>query len=102
MNTPQPSRAWTERKEDRANSLQSQSSALFGQETWGADQLELKQQTKSLASFRAASLTVPGQGMYITASLTAKYSPQPVQPANLTQAQKKLHTPRNSPTYSST
>lgn len=33
---------------------------LFGQGTWGAEWLELRQQTKSFTSFRAAAPAAPG------------------------------------------
>lgn len=36
--------------------------ALFSQGTWGASQLELRQQIKSFISCRAASPTTPEQG----------------------------------------
>lgn len=35
--------------------------ALFGQGTWGVSQLEIRQQTRGFAHFRAASLTALGQ-----------------------------------------
>lgn len=36
---------------------------LVGQEAWGVGWLELRPQAKNLTSFRAASPTVPGQGI---------------------------------------
>lgn len=36
---------------------------LFNQRTWGVGQLELRQSTKSCTGFKAASPTVPSQGM---------------------------------------
>lgn len=53
--------AQAERRADRASSLQAKPVLLFSWETWG--QLELRQQTKSFTSFRAASPAVPKQGI---------------------------------------
>lgn len=41
--------------------LRAKPGALFSRGTWGASQLEVRQQTQSFTDFRAASLTGPGQ-----------------------------------------
>lgn len=60
--------------------------ALFGQGTWGAGWLELRQQIKVFIGFRAASPAILRQGILSVAPVITEISLQPVYSGNPTRA----------------
>lgn len=68
------------------------------QETWDMGQLQLRQQTKRFSSLKAASPTVPRQGIWFTVPLNSESnlkSTWPTKPEHMG----KMHSSTNSPAY---
>lgn len=90
----EPRGKWVESTVFRAKPV-----APFSQGIWGAGQ---HPKQKGFTSFRAAPPSASGQGSSFIAPVIVEYSLHPVQPGNLTQTHRKLHSPLNSPKYRGT
>lgn len=67
------------------------------QETWDMGQLQLRQQTKRFSSLKAASPTVPRQGIWFTVPLNSESNLKST--SHETRAHGKMHSSTNSPAY---